>query len=274
MRRLLVTSSLALLSGCALDAGHGFATVRSAEVGAALEPGAARDLGDHTVLTDLGYHVAITSASIGIDRVELRGIAAASSGGGVFDPADPPPGYSLCHGGHCHHESGRLVSYEDIQAELSGGAGPTESVVVTIPVGETFDLLTATPRPIPLDALTPSPELPKTSLSRGLVHVTTLALEATATRGALGEESVALSIAIDVSAPVAKGLFTAIDRDGPGELDVVARARLDGAIFDGLDLAALATDGHITWTDTGTTGAEQLVSSLLGTEPALTLTQD
>lgn len=41
-----------------------------------------------------------------------------------FDPSSPPPGYSLCHNGHCHSDAGELVDYEEIQLELDqGGAG-------------------------------------------------------------------------------------------------------------------------------------------------------
>lgn len=274
MRPMIMFTLGCALSGCALDAGHGFATVRSAEVGARLVPGAARDLGNGAVLTSLGYRVAIASATLELDRVELRAVGGGTSSGGVFDPASPPAGYSLCHGGHCHHSSGRLVSYEDIQAELSGGGGPTESVALTIPVDATFDLLSDTSRPIPLDALAPSVELPETTLSRGLVFTRTLRIEASASGGALGDATVALSIDVDVEAPLVTPLFTAIDRDGPGELDVAVHARVDGALFDGLDLAALAIDEHLTITRTPTSSAEQLIANLLANEPELTLTRD
>jgi hypothetical protein len=51
----------------------------------------------------------------------------------AFDPANPPPGYSFCHNGHCHSDDGRLVPYEEIG---DSGGGETlvalsgESVVV------------------------------------------------------------------------------------------------------------------------------------------------
>ena len=37
-----------------------------------------------------------------------------------LDPAKPPAGYSLCHGGHCHADDGRLVDYAEVQTELLG----------------------------------------------------------------------------------------------------------------------------------------------------------
>jgi len=61
--------------------------------------------------------------------VELLGLGfrlealAAAQGLVVFDPQNPPEGYSLCHNGHCHSASGELVDYEDIQEELNLASG-------------------------------------------------------------------------------------------------------------------------------------------------------
>lgn len=50
-------------------------------------------------------------------------------GGGAFDPSNPPPGYTLCHNGHCHSEDGELVSYEDVKANLNASGGTSTSTV-------------------------------------------------------------------------------------------------------------------------------------------------
>lgn len=50
-------------------------------------------------------------------------------GSTAFDPAAPPPGYSLCHNGHCHHDDGRLVDYADIIAELAQASGAGAATV-------------------------------------------------------------------------------------------------------------------------------------------------
>ncbi|MEO1268057.1 MAG: FKBP-type peptidyl-prolyl cis-trans isomerase [Myxococcota bacterium] len=42
----------------------------------------------------------------------------ADKDGPVFDPANPPKGYSRCHRGHCHHESGKVASYATIMKEM------------------------------------------------------------------------------------------------------------------------------------------------------------
>ena len=50
----------------------------------------------------------------------------------------PPPGYSLCHGGHCHTTDGGIESYEEIEAKLAGGGAVTvDSVPPTAGVGGT-----------------------------------------------------------------------------------------------------------------------------------------
>lgn len=36
----------------------------------------------------------------------------------VFDPTNPPPGWRLCHRNHCHHEDGRVASYQQVMAEI------------------------------------------------------------------------------------------------------------------------------------------------------------
>jgi peptidylprolyl isomerase len=47
----------------------------------------------------------------------------------VFDPNNPPPGWTLCHRNHCHHEDGRVASYQQVMTEMGatkmvGGEAP------------------------------------------------------------------------------------------------------------------------------------------------------
>ena len=44
--------------------------------------------------------------------------APAKAGGVVFDPNNPPPGWVLCHRNHCHHQDGRVASYEQVMQEV------------------------------------------------------------------------------------------------------------------------------------------------------------
>ena len=47
----------------------------------------------------------------------------------LFDPQNPPPGYGLCHNGHCHNEDNELIDYEDIQEELNQASGAASNAL-------------------------------------------------------------------------------------------------------------------------------------------------
>lgn len=36
----------------------------------------------------------------------------------VFDPRNPPPGFTVCHRNHCHREGGGVASYSQVMAEI------------------------------------------------------------------------------------------------------------------------------------------------------------
>ena len=36
----------------------------------------------------------------------------------VFDPVNPPPGYTRCQGKECHTTDGRILSYKQVMAEI------------------------------------------------------------------------------------------------------------------------------------------------------------
>ncbi len=55
--------------------------------------------------------------------------AAEKSAEVVFDPNNPPPGWMRCHRNHCHHESGRVASYQQVMQEI----GATRIVGVAAP---------------------------------------------------------------------------------------------------------------------------------------------
>lgn len=254
-----------LLIGCTFQAGEGFGELAPGALEVALVPGEARDLGDHTILTDEGYAVALSALELDLGDAalqELRG------GAGVeFDPADPPEGYTLCHGGHCHSESGALVAYEDIIAELSGGQA-TYVAVATAPVAGAVDLLAGVDLPLEWREAW----LPMATLGRFLVPVTALRGEATVTGGPLPDGE-ALSMHLDLA--LDDGFSTAtdipVDRDHPPRITVDAAIEPDGAVLDGLDLAALAEDGVLDLLDPSHPAAAQLVEALVTTLPQLTV---
>lgn len=70
-------------------------------------------------VTSNDYLVEVESLALDVQEIS---IAMSSGTVASFDPSSPPDGYSLCHNGHCHHDDGRLVDYEEIAAELAQGA--------------------------------------------------------------------------------------------------------------------------------------------------------
>ena len=103
-------------------------------VRAAYTPIASRDAGNGYQRLSSDFQVRLTAARVRLERIDLLG-GASSSGPTSFDPANPPPGYTICHNGHCDREDGAQVSYDEVAAELGGG-GATASTVATLPVGE------------------------------------------------------------------------------------------------------------------------------------------
>jgi hypothetical protein len=160
---------LLLSTGCAWEAGEGFAVLEPS-VRAAYTPLPDREVGDGYQRLSSNFQVRLTAATLKLERIELLG--GAGAGSVRFDPANPPPGYTICHNGHCDREDGSLVPYEEVTAELAGG-GAAAVTVATLPVGD-VDLLSPETRTL---SCAPDCELPRTHLSNGRWTVTALRLE-------------------------------------------------------------------------------------------------
>lgn len=130
IREIVAAAALLLPSSCALGDGDYFATV-DAELHAELEVPPDRDLGDGWQRLASDYEVRVDVLALELEALELLDTGGPAA---TFDPANPPPGYSGCHGGHCHAEDGSLVDYEEIAAELAGSGGA--AVALSFPVGE------------------------------------------------------------------------------------------------------------------------------------------
>jgi hypothetical protein len=170
MRARLLLFPVLLSTGCALDAGEGFAVLQPSLRAAYTSP-ASRDAGDGYQRLSSDFQVKLTTVKMRLERIDLLG----SAGGGgptSFDPANPPPGYTICHNGHCDREDGAQVPYEEVEAELGGG-GAAASTVATLPVGE-LDLLAPETRALECQ---PDCELPSTTVSNGRWTLTALRLE-------------------------------------------------------------------------------------------------
>lgn len=243
MRRAFLFLSCLTLGGCAWEPGQGFAVVEPI-VRAAYELLADRTADNDYQRLSSDYQVRVTSASMRLSNIELIAIAA---GPGSFNPASPPPGYSLCHGGHCHRDDGALIPYEQIIAEMGGGGGST--TVATLPVAEPLDLLAAEPRPV---ECMPDCALPEASVSQGRWGVEELLLEGTVRDGRAtprfpGERRFRWEL---TRAPQSEAPAAVLDGtvDLPSDRSTPPRAKLDlnlvltAALFDPLDWSALKQD--------------------------------
>ena len=243
--------ALVLLPACTLEDGKGFATLEEVELSATM-PSA-------SLVTELGYRVELVSAELTVDDVLFQTLTEGGAGGG-FNPANPPPGYDFCHGGHCHSESGALVSYEDITRELAAGA-PRFDALASAPFDRTFDLLSdAVARSSNIE---PTAELPRSHLDRVTVGLVAIRLNGNVTGGDLGNQVVPLEVVLPLGSSAWREITVPIDRDHP------PRLRFDVALvtlgmLDEVDFATLASAGSVTIADPESEAAEHVVEAILG----------
>lgn len=270
---------LLLLAGCAWDEGEGFAVLEPT-VRAIYAPEEGREVYPGFQALASNYQVRVSAAALRLERVELipRRV---SSGPVRFDPANPPPGYSLCHGGHCHRDDGALIPYEDIEAELGGGGAVTQPLI-TLPVGD-VNLLNYTPVEVSCE---PDCELPQAELATGRWAITALRLEGLVRDGLTtpritGEQPFLLDLASAAGgSPVAviEGELD-VPSDREHEPRVVLRLQLDipSRIFDAVDWAAAqpAADGTL---DLGTpanaTAQAAILAGLEAVQPTAEVTRE
>jgi hypothetical protein len=227
------------LAACAWGPGEPFATL-SARIEARLEVPGGRDLGD-------GWQMLASNYQIAIDTLELEtgGVALndAGAGGGVFDPANPPPGYSLCHNGHCHAEDGSLVSYEDIAAGLGGGGGLV--TVVTLPVG-TIDVSEGVARDL---ECAPSCDLPLASIVLAELDVTRVRAGGRVRDGReparIDEQAWSLDLAFPADAPLVLSTPLSLPADRVHEpgVELALSLAITSRIFDDVAWAAISDPG-------------------------------
>ncbi|MFP2910261.1 hypothetical protein ACLESD_35525 [Pyxidicoccus sp. 3LFB2] len=271
---------LLLLSGCALDAGEGFAVLEPT-VRAGYTPLPSRDAGNGFQQLASDFQVRLDAAALGVSHVDLLSPATSGGGGGgggTFDPANPPPGYSLCHGGHCHRDDGALVDYEDIQAEMNGGGGSAAVTLASLHVDADLDLLA--PQTLSPEC-EPDCELPRGTVSQARWDVAALRLQGVvkdrrATPRFEGERPFRLDLASEggeEAEPLVElsgELDIPSDRENKPRVQLALALSLAPTLFDTLDWAAgvPGADGVV---DLGAQENEALLETLLeamaGLEP-------
>jgi len=269
MRLLLFLPSL-LLAGCTFTPGSGFTTLSGASLGADFRP-AARGDAESGVFTDLGYTVTIDAFELELGDAELLELQGGA--GGLFDPADPPAGYSLCHNGHCHHDDGRLVSYAEIEAELAGGSAAFVPIVTLLSSGD-YELLSGTA--VATEVL-PSVELPMADMSQLQLDVPWIALEGTVSGGpevAGLDAPIDLVVDLDPVAPFTAGVDFVVGRDTEPSIELAVQLSIDGTLFDGIDFATASGGDDLVLTQQTELAAADLVENLLSNLPDLLLTSN
>lgn len=269
MRRTFLLLSCLGLGGCAWEPGQGFAVVEPT-VRAAYAPLADRAAPDGYQQLSSNYQLRVDAASMRLSGIELIAIAGGSGGG--FNPANPPPGYSLCHGGHCHRDDGALIPYEQIAAEMGGGGG--SSTVATLPVAEPLNLLAPKTHAV---ECTPDCALPQANVSRGRWGIEELRIEGTVRDTRVspripGERRFRWVLAPDTDsdAPAAV-LDGAVDL--PSDRSTPPRAKLDlklvltARLFDAVDWSTLdvGSDGVVELSDTANPGVHAALKERLAT---------
>ncbi|MCP3101343.1 hypothetical protein LZ198_20935 [Myxococcus sp. K15C18031901] len=241
---------LMLLSGCALDSGEGFAVLEPT-VQARYAPTQDRQTGDGFQRLSSDFQVRLDNAALGVSHVELLG-GAGTSGPTTFDPANPPPGYSLCHNGHCHRSDGALVDYADIEAELNGGGGSGASLVAALHVDGELDLVSSEPVAVECE---PDCELPRTTLTRGVWEVTTVKLEGQVRDARVPARILARAFRLSLTSTGGGGgheeeaLFTVTgavdvpsDREHEPRVKLALSLPVPSSIFDAVDWSTVVVD--------------------------------
>ncbi|TNF34313.1 MAG: hypothetical protein EP329_07380 [Deltaproteobacteria bacterium] len=200
---------------------------------------------DGAIKTARDYLVRLDAVEVEVEHVVVRQRAAGAAA--AFDPADPPEGYSLCHNGHCHSADGRLVSYEDIAAEVAGagaGSGPS----VTLEALEGAVTLPVAPATLGASSQVPLDECPGgCTFARGDLDTLEVALIEVRVTGVVHDrltgDSARLPAAgrrFDVVLPasvVTASLDGAFDKGEPVGLRLSVTVEVPASLFDGPDWA-------------------------------------
>jgi len=268
----LALGPLALvLASCTFQPGVAFGTLASATLAAGFEPAASRLDAEGRIKTDGGYRIRVTSLTLVPRQLDFQSTSGKAATGGSFDPANPPEGYSNCHGGHCHRDDGALVDYADIEAELSGGTVTTRTAL-SLPVETPFDLLAGTAT-ASLAASKPGYHLDRGTWNKASLQVASLSASGTvedpSTFNRLGGQTRSWSFTLTPAA-FTKAIAVTIDRDRAERLDVAAHLAVTEKLWDAIDFQTLAATAGAIVLDQHAATRAQLTDNL--TQSALSVT--
>ena len=290
MRALALSLLLSLASaGCTLEDGTGFA-VLSARLDcsfAGVQPGNSRLLSDGWFKTADSFELKFDKLTLKVRdlRLQSTGASSSSSAGGscTFDPANPPAGCSLCHGGHCHCD-GKLVSYTELKA-LACGGGSTGSTLVTLErllVTRDQELLGAGTKNEDL-VCAGSCELKRGSASQVSVLLDKLTMAAQvrdrSVANRLAGKTYKITLDWDLAGASLGHKFSSalgLDRDNPYMLGLSVKLPVTEALLDGIEWHKLSVTGDTITVDTtnNKTAGQTMASSLANTTLLVVVIRD
>jgi hypothetical protein len=229
---------LLVSTGCGLGPGEPFATLSARIVAQYAQPaGRAASDGFQKLSTD--YQVKFSTLRLDATTLELVDLGSGATL--AFDPANPPPGYGLCHNGHCHRDDGALIDYAVISAEVTGGGGP--SVVSSLPVQE-LDVLAGTSLPLPCGD---GCALPPARLGQVRLRVRGVTAEGVVRDGRaqprLPEQPFRLQALLPEGSELSTPAEIEVSRHASPRVDMTLAVLLGASLLDGLPLEQLPTVG-------------------------------
>lgn len=260
-----MTALLFLFSACTFAPGAGFGDLAEASLSAALVPGAARDLGGGEVLTQAGYAVRVDTFELDLGDLSL--LALSGGGSTSFDPANPPEGYTLCHGGHCHADDGSLVDYADIEAELAGGTAAFQAVV-TLPVAATADLVGGATFDLDTSAWH---QLPAGDVSKLEIGASAVRIEGIVRRHPDDGWSAPLTVDLPLAGALGTGFDLPLARGEDPTISLGVAVEPDGTLFDALEFSALEGDEGVVLDSLDDEAGAALAATVLAVAPVVTV---
>ena len=277
--------ALLLPGGCTVEDGRGFAQLsgRLTSSFAGLTPSLGRLGADGWYKTARSFELRLSALALTVREVRLQsteGGTQAASSACSFDPASPPPGCTLCHGGHCHC-GGELKSYEELEAEACGtGAAAASRTLVTLPLQEPQPLLGEGSKR-ELRECVPSCELGAGSVSGVKVLLDRLQVEARLRDASAADRLAGKELAVSVDwalagATLALSLPAAepLGRDHPYYLSLSLALPVTEKLFDALDWYKLTVAGdRVTIDGKGNTAAGELLTTSLASSVVSVIAQ-
>lgn len=247
--RCVVAGVVAAISGgCATEPGQPWGAAELT-VTVQMDVPLDRQLANGGIRTAAGYALYLQEVALDVREVSLL-VRPAGSTSSVFDPANPPARYSLCHNGHCHRDDGALIDYADIEAELLAATGAKVATPgLTLALAETVTI-TGGVVAVSLPGCTVQDrcELPRGQLQTARVRVAALRLWGTIqdadgqgrlpAQGATLQVTIPLSVA-DQGLGAAASLSGALDNGEKAGVRARLLLTLVPTWLDGADLGAL-----------------------------------